>query len=125
LWSAARPAGCEGVTTALAPLMLRSPCTDGQPNISEAAPSTSGKSIGSIALGETPPKSNASMAAPSPGLTSARPTPPAPLIHGSITPIANPVATAASAALPPALRISAPTVAATRFCETTMPLRER
>ena len=51
-----------------------------------------------------------------------KPTPPMPLIHGSSAPIAMPVATAASMALPPLRRISAPTSAARQFCATTTPL---
>src|SRR3954469_15244615 len=50
------------------------------------------------------------------------PTPPMPLIHGSRAPIAMPVATAASIALPPLRRISAPTSAARLFWATTTPL---
>src|SRR5215510_12457098 len=51
-----------------------------------------------------------------------KPMPPMPLIHGSSAPIAMPVATAASIALPPLRRISAPTSAALQFCATTTPL---
>src|SRR4051794_4136877 len=51
-----------------------------------------------------------------------KPTPPMPLIHGSSAPIAMPVATAASIALPPLRRISAPTAAARLFWATTTPL---
>src|SRR5512143_413008 len=49
-------------------------------------------------------------------------TPPMPLIQGSTEPIARPVATAASMALPPLRRISAPTAAALQFWATTTPL---
>ncbi len=51
-----------------------------------------------------------------------KPTPPMPLIHGSSAPIAMPVATAASIALPPLRKISAPTSAARLFWATTTPL---
>src|SRR6476659_3541620 len=51
-----------------------------------------------------------------------KPTPPMPLIQGSSAPIAMPVATAASIALPPLRRISAPTSAARLFWATTTPL---
>src|SRR5207248_495664 len=50
--------------------------------------------------------------------------PPRPLFHGSRTASAKAVATTASTAEPPAARISAPTPAATPFCEATMPPRE-
>jgi hypothetical protein len=48
-----------------------------------------------------------------------------PLIQGSTTVSAIAVATAASTALPPADRISAPASAAMRLCEATRPRRER
>src|SRR5260370_41973280 len=51
-----------------------------------------------------------------------KPTPPMPLIHGSTAPIAMPVATAASMALPPLRNIPAPTSAALQFWATTTPL---
>src|SRR6266700_6738656 len=51
--------------------------------------------------------------------------PPRPLFHGSTAASAKPAATAASTALPPAVSISAPTSAARRCCEATMPRRER
>src|SRR5436305_9832153 len=46
-----------------------------------------------------------------------------PLIHGSTTPSANEVATAASIASPPAARIAAPACAARLCCAATMPSR--
>src|SRR3954470_17319509 len=46
-----------------------------------------------------------------------------PLIHGSTTPSANEVATAASTASPPASRIAAPACAARLCCEATTPPR--
>src|SRR3954471_20582432 len=46
-----------------------------------------------------------------------------PLIHGSTTPSANEVATAASIASPPAARIEAPACAARLCCAATMPSR--
>src|SRR5271167_1559578 len=49
------------------------------------------------------------------------PPPPGPLIHGSTTPIAKDVATAASTASPPAARMAAPTSAARRCCAATIP----
>src|SRR6266702_163365 len=51
--------------------------------------------------------------------------PPRPLFHGSTAASAKPAATAASTALPPAASISAPTSAARRCWEATMPRRER
>src|SRR5258708_36518192 len=53
------------------------------------------------------------------------PIAPRPLFHGSMAASAKPAATAASTALPPAASISAPTSAARRCCEATMPRRER
>src|SRR6266702_3791517 len=53
------------------------------------------------------------------------PIPPRPLFHGSTAAGAKPEATAASTALPPAASISAPTSAARRCWEATMPRRER
>src|SRR5690242_833436 len=53
-----------------------------------------------------------------------KPMPPSPLFHGSRAASAKAVATTASTAEPPAARISAPTPAATPFCDTTMPPRE-
>src|SRR6266705_4476025 len=53
------------------------------------------------------------------------PMPPRPLFHGSRAASAKPEATAASTALPPAASISAPTSAARRCWEATMPRRER
>src|SRR6266851_5656259 len=53
------------------------------------------------------------------------PIPPRPLFHGSMAASAKPAATAASTALPPAASIPAPTSAARRCCEATMPRRER
>src|SRR3954447_5671376 len=53
-----------------------------------------------------------------------KPMPPRPLFHGSRTDSAKAVATTASTALPPAARISAPTRAATPFCDATRPPRE-
>src|SRR5580704_14661698 len=50
--------------------------------------------------------------------------PPKPLFHGSRTASATAVATTASTELPPAERISAPMVAATPFCEATVPPRD-
>src|SRR6185295_11803471 len=46
-----------------------------------------------------------------------------PLIHGSTTPSANEVATAASIASPPASRIAAPACAARLCCAATTPSR--
>src|SRR6266581_5789990 len=53
------------------------------------------------------------------------PMPPRPLFHGSMAASAKPEATAASTALPPAASMSAPTSAARRCWEATMPRRER
>src|SRR5918912_4114628 len=50
--------------------------------------------------------------------------PPSPLFQGSRTASAKAVATTASTPEPPAARISAPAVAATPFCEATMPPRD-
>jgi len=52
------------------------------------------------------------------------PIPPSPLFHGSTAASANAVATTASTAVPPDFRISAPTLAATAFCDATMPPRD-
>src|ERR687887_96514 len=49
------------------------------------------------------------------------PPPAGPLIHGSTTPMANDVATAASIASPPASNTVAPTSAARRCCAATIP----
>src|SRR5215831_2200017 len=49
--------------------------------------------------------------------------PPTPLMKGSTTPMANAVAIAASMALPPRARMSAPTCAASGCMEVTMPAR--
>src|SRR5262247_2651505 len=46
-----------------------------------------------------------------------------PLIHGSTTPMANEIATAASTASPPASSTAAPTSAARRCCAATTPPR--
>src|SRR5271169_6753158 len=53
-----------------------------------------------------------------------KPIPPSPLFHGSTAANANAAATAASTAVPPAASTSAPTVAAVRLCEATMPPRD-
>src|SRR5260370_12073315 len=70
------------------------------------------------------PKWTIAVGPPPGGVTTMKPIPPSPLFHGSRTASAKAVATTASTALPPAARISAPTVAATPFCAATTPPRE-
>src|SRR4051794_16604835 len=79
---------------------------------------------GSSSAGAIGPKSTISARPPPGGITTMKPMPPRPLFHGSRTASAKAVATTASTALPPDARISAPTRAATPFCEATRPPRE-
>src|SRR5215470_18016620 len=58
---------------------------------------------------------------PSARATTMNPPPPIPFIHGSTTPVAEPLATAASTALPPDARMPAPTAAASRLWAATTP----
>src|SRR3954470_10576132 len=104
--------------------MLRSPSTRGQVNNSVAVSPVSGKAAGSSSTGAIGPKSTISARLPPGGMTTMKPMPPRPLFHGSRTASAKAVATPASTALPPAARISAPTRAATPFCDATSPPRE-
>ena len=104
------------------PSRLRRSRTAGQPNNSSSRPSTRGYAAGSRRAGATMPKSIAS-AAPSALAMIITPPPPRPLIQGSSTPSASEVASAASMALPPAARTSAPTSAApTCWAATSPPL---
>src|SRR5580704_3340908 len=106
------------------PCALRSLSTCAQVNSSVRSSPVSGNSAGSSPAGATGPKSTTSARPPPAGCTTIKPIPPSPLFHGSRTESAKAVATTASTAVPPAARISAPTLAATPFCETTMPPRE-
>jgi hypothetical protein len=104
--------------------MLRSPSTSGQAKRSCFIRPVSGKAPGSSAAGATGPKSKVS-AGPSGPATCAKPMPPKPEFQGSTAARAKAVATAASAALPPASSMETPASAAAPTCDTTIPARPR
>src|SRR5579863_455746 len=103
------------------PCTLRSSTTLAHVKSSVLVSSVSGNRAGSSPAGATGPKSTTSARVPPAGCTTMKPMPPSPLFHGSRTDSAKAVATTASTAVPPAARISAPTWAATPFCDATMP----
>src|SRR5262245_55713000 len=116
-----RPATDPGTATERGPKALRSPRTRGQAKRAVDIPSPSGNISALAASGAHPLKSRARASPLRVRWTNMVPDPPSVLMKGSTTVIANAVATAASTALPPAMRIVAPTSAPSGCSAVTIP----
>ncbi len=95
--------------------------TFGQPKSPVSVPPLSGNISGVAPEGDIIGNSIANDRCSAASQPTMNPPPPRPFIHGSATPIANAVATAASIALPPAARISRPMSTATDILPATAP----